>query len=92
MGSTINNMSIAWRVASGFLLSLTLLVALTATAVWQSLNVTRAVNTLVDKHFVASSRMQAIDGNVIRIHRAMKDVALSKSPQMLDAAARRGAL
>lgn len=36
--------------------------------------------------FLASSKMQTIDGNVIRIHRAMKDVALSKSPQMVDGA------
>ncbi len=87
MGRTINSMPIAWRVASGFVLSITLLVVLTATSVWQGRNVTHAVSTLIDSHFVASSRMQAIDGNVIRIHRAMKDVALSKSPQMLDAAA-----
>ena len=41
---------------------------------------------MVDKAFLASSRMQAIDGNVIRIHRAMKDVALAKTPQALASA------
>ena len=86
MVRAINNLSISWRVASGFVLSIALLVALTAAAVWQGHTVTSAVSTLVDSHFVASSRMQTIDGNVIRIHRAMKDVALSKSPQMLDTA------
>ena len=82
----IHCMPIAWRVISGFLLSVALLIALTAIALLQGNSTTNAVGSLVDSSFLASSKMQAIDGNVIRIHRAMKDVALSKSPQMLDAA------
>ena len=82
----MNRMPIAWRVISGFLLSVALLIALTAIALLQGNSTTNAVGSLVDSSFLASSKMQAIDGNVIRIHRAMKDVALSKSPQMLDAA------
>nr|WP_315235524.1 methyl-accepting chemotaxis protein [uncultured Albidiferax sp.] len=82
----INQMPIAWRVASAFLLSVSLLTGLTAVSMVQGNSTMNAVRSMVRSDFLASSKMQAIDGNVIRIHRAMKDVALSKSPQMLDAA------
>ena len=82
----IHQMSVGGRVASGFALAITLLIALTGLSVVQGSRSSAAVRTLLDADFAASSRMQAIDGNVIRIHRAMKDVALSKTPQALDAA------
>jgi len=82
----IDHMPIAWRVASGFALTAALLAGLTGLSILQGQASKRAVSDLVDREFVASAKLQTIDGNVIRIHRAMKDVALSKSPQMLDAA------
>lgn len=45
------------------------------------------VHKMIERDFLASSKMQIIDGNVVRIHRAMKDVALSKSPEQLELAA-----
>ncbi|WP_311220699.1 MULTISPECIES: methyl-accepting chemotaxis protein [unclassified Acidovorax] len=82
----INRLPIASRVISGFVLSAVLLVVLTGVAVFQGNLITNVVNSMVERDFLASSKMQSIDGKVIRIHRAMKDVALAKSPQMLDAA------
>ncbi|HOA94480.1 MAG TPA: hypothetical protein PKJ79_12025, partial [Quisquiliibacterium sp.] len=72
----IHQMSVGGRVASGFALAITLLIALTGLSVVQGSRSSAAVRTLLDADFAASSRMQAIDGDVIRIHRAMKDVAL----------------
>lgn len=82
----INRLPIALRVFSGFILSAVLLMVLTGVAVFQGKLITEVVNSMVDRDFLASSKMQSIDGKVIRIHRAMKDVALAKSPQMLEAA------
>jgi len=83
---SINQMSVAWRVASAFILSISLLIALTTVSIVQGNSTVNAVGTIVGSNFVATSKMQTIDGNIIRIHRAMKDVALAKSPQMLEAA------
>ncbi|MBL8345026.1 MAG: MCP four helix bundle domain-containing protein [Rubrivivax sp.] len=82
----IDHMPIGWRVASGFVLAVALLAGLTGLSIYQGQVSKGAVSEMVGLDFVASSKMQAIDGNVIRIHRAMKDVALSKTPQMLETA------
>jgi len=82
----LRHLSIGQRIGSGFALAIALLLGLAGLAIYQGNLGTAAVRTMLARDFAATSRMQAIDGNVVRIHRAMKDVALSKTPQALDAA------
>jgi methyl-accepting chemotaxis protein len=82
----IHHLSIGRRIAAGFAVAIALLVGLAGLAIHQGSASERAVRTMLERDFVATSRLQAIDGNVVRIHRAMKDVALSKTPEALEAA------
>ena len=83
----MSDLSIRDRMILAFSLIGVLFAATTAIAWKQSRDNSSDVQALINTTLLAKSSSLVVDADVVRIHRAMKDVALSHSPQDVEKAA-----
>jgi methyl-accepting chemotaxis protein len=80
-------MKISTRLIFGFGSMVALLIILTVLAVY-NMNKLATMTEMLYKHpMTVSNAILSADGNIIRMHRSMKDVALAKSSEEIDKAA-----
>src|ERR1700761_3468401 len=80
------DLSVSRRINVAIAVIVALLAAVSSFAIERSMESSRAMSSMIDGAFLANSKMLEMDGNVVRIHRAMKDVALARSTADVDLA------
>lgn len=82
----LQNISVRNRLLIGFSAVLSLVLVLGITALFDMQKLSSLTAKLYRHPYAVSTAMLRIDGNIVKIHRAMKDVALAKSPAEMDKA------
>jgi methyl-accepting chemotaxis protein len=80
----MKNLKVAVRLGLIFGVIVTLFVLMSAYSINKLLDLSSATKQLYDRPFTVSVAVLTADGNIIRMHRAMKDVALATNPQDID--------
>jgi len=79
-----SNMKLGYRLGLGFGLVLLLMILVSAFALRQMNALSGLTRQMYEHPFVVSNTILQIDGDIVRIHRAMKDVALAQSKTGMD--------
>ena len=77
----MSHLSIRFRLFAGFAVLILILIAISAFAMQKMNTLADLTKNLHDHPMTVSSAILAVDGNIVRMHRSMKDVALAKTPQ-----------
>ncbi|MDH4451350.1 MAG: methyl-accepting chemotaxis protein [Rhodoferax sp.] len=84
----MKNLRIRVRLFVGFGILVAMLMASSLLAVRDMNTLASQTKKLYDHPMAVTNAILAVDGNIIRMHRSMKDVALSKTPEDVQAAAK----
>lgn len=82
--SVWNNLTVKVRLQLGFLLVLVMVVTLGIVSVYYINHLSSVTNKLYRHPYTVSTTMLNIHINLLKMHRAMKDIALSESPKEID--------
>ncbi|KPA16366.1 methyl-accepting chemotaxis sensory transducer [Candidatus Magnetomorum sp. HK-1] len=82
----INDLKISTRLGLGFFLLFILLASISVIAIYGMKSLSSLTTKLYRHPFSVSTAMLRIETNIIKIHRSMKDVALSKNDEAINAA------
>ena len=82
----LDRLTVKQRLGMGFSLTLVLVLALGGVSLYFMQELSSLTAKLYRHPYAVSTAMLRIDGNIVKIHRAMKDVALATSPADMDKA------
>jgi len=80
-------MGLRGRLILSFSVVIALMLVATAVAVFQTDRLAALTEKMYRNPMAVTNAVLSADGNIVRMHRSMKDVALARTPQAVDAAA-----